>query len=262
MRTLKKTVKRTVKMMISPLSYTYPARLAEQDEGGYLVTFRDLPDALTDGDDRADAFEQAVDCLTAAVGARLAMSEDIPPPTPVEKGEILVPLPGVMSAKAMLRTTMSEYGISNSQLARGLGCDEKEIRRLLDPRHVSKLSRLEQALLWLGYGLSVTLTPTPRQRLLQLAAMFDDQWRKQKDATGAGGIDQAVAHAEQQVDIMREMQPFLTTDLTALGDLLNGMDRKLARVRNTLAHGKTPRQIPELPALAELINLDDFRRRA
>jgi len=32
------------------------------------------------------------------------------------------------------------------ELARKLGCDEREMRRMLDPRHPSKLLRVEEAL--------------------------------------------------------------------------------------------------------------------
>jgi antitoxin HicB len=39
-----------------------------------------------------------------------------------------------MAAKAALYLAMREAGISNVQLARKLGCDEKEVRRMLDPR--------------------------------------------------------------------------------------------------------------------------------
>jgi len=45
---------------------------------------------------------------------------------------------------------MKETGVSNTALARRLACDEKEIRRMLDPRHPTKLSRVQAALLVLG----------------------------------------------------------------------------------------------------------------
>jgi len=62
-----------------------------------------------------------------------------------------------MSAKAALYIAVRETGISKSELARRLGVDEKEIRRMLSPRHQTKLLRIEQALSALGYQLSVSL---------------------------------------------------------------------------------------------------------
>jgi antitoxin HicB len=55
-----------------------------------------------------------------------------------------------MAAKAALYMAMKEAGIANVQLARKLGCDEKEVRRILDPRHPTKLPRIQEALDVLG----------------------------------------------------------------------------------------------------------------
>ena len=50
---------------------------------------------------------------------------------------------------------MKEAGVSNTILARRLGCDEKEVRRMLDPRHPTKLPRVQDALRLLGKRLIV-----------------------------------------------------------------------------------------------------------
>ncbi len=52
-------------------------------------------------------------------------------------------------------TALREAGVSQVKLAGLLNCDEKEIRRLLDPRHASKMPRLERALRGFGKGLVV-----------------------------------------------------------------------------------------------------------
>ena len=52
---------------------------------------------------------------------------------------------------------MREARITKTELARRLGCDEKEVRRLLDPRHPSKLPRIPEALVALGKQLVVGL---------------------------------------------------------------------------------------------------------
>jgi DNA-binding IclR family transcriptional regulator len=51
-----------------------------------------------------------------------------------------------MAAKAALYLAMGERGMTNVQLARKLGCDEKEVRRMLNPRHPTKLPRIKDAL--------------------------------------------------------------------------------------------------------------------
>ena len=55
---------------------------------------------------------------------------------------------------------MSEAGITKVQLAKRLGIDEKEVRRLLDPHYGSKLPRIAQAISTLGRRLVIGLEPT------------------------------------------------------------------------------------------------------
>ena len=47
--------------------------------------------------------------------------------------------------------------MTNVQLARKLGCDEQEVRRMLDPRHPTKLPRIKEALEVLGKSLVVSV---------------------------------------------------------------------------------------------------------
>ena len=58
--------------------YTYPARIERGDQGRYQVRFADLPDALTDGGDPAEALTEAADCLSAALASRIIDGEEIP----------------------------------------------------------------------------------------------------------------------------------------------------------------------------------------
>jgi antitoxin HicB len=73
------------------------------------------------------------------------------------RGERLIPVPAQMAAKAALYLAMKEAGITNAQLARKLGCDEKEVRRMLDPRHPTKLPRIKEALDVFGKRLIVSV---------------------------------------------------------------------------------------------------------
>jgi predicted RNase H-like HicB family nuclease len=58
--------------------YSYPARLDRDEEGRYQVRFADLPDALTDGADPAEALTEAADCLSATIASRIIDGEAIP----------------------------------------------------------------------------------------------------------------------------------------------------------------------------------------
>ncbi|HUI27804.1 MAG TPA: type II toxin-antitoxin system HicB family antitoxin [Candidatus Kryptonia bacterium] len=120
------------------------------------MRFPDLPEALTDGTDDNDAIEQATDCLDEAIAGRIRRGDVIPVPR-LRRGQRRIPVSATMAAKAALYLAIREAKITKSELATRLGCHEKEVRRLLDPRHPSKLPRLQQALAQLGKRLVVEM---------------------------------------------------------------------------------------------------------
>ena len=150
----------------------WPASLVQDDEGRLQVRFPDFPEALTDGADETEALAEAADCLAEAVAARIADGEDLPAPSPLRRGMHAVPLPPVLAYKAALYSAMRRDAISNSELARRLKVDEKDVRRLLDPRYRgSKVERLHAALAGCGVAAQITLIDTARrERLLSAAA--------------------------------------------------------------------------------------------
>jgi antitoxin HicB len=137
--------------------FSWPAALVKQRDGKILVRFPDIPEALTEGDDDSDAVLQASDCLSEAIAGRIADGEDIPAPSRPRRGQRLISPEPLIAAKAALYVAMKDSRTSNATLARRVGCDEKEIRRLLDPRHRSKIGRIEEALRALGWRLHVSM---------------------------------------------------------------------------------------------------------
>ena len=134
--------------------YAYRVDLVTDEDGRVMARFPDLPGAATDGADRADALIEAADCLEEAIAGCMERRENIPPPS-LSQGYPLVSPGALISAKAALYTAMRAQKMSNSALARSLGCAEGEIRRMLDPRHATKITRLETALAALGKRLVV-----------------------------------------------------------------------------------------------------------
>ena len=133
--------------------FSYPATLTPDDEaGGFVVTFVDLPEAITQGDDVPDALAQAADALEEAVAGRIRRGEPIPLLSPASPAHHPVAVPAQTAAKAALYLAMTEAGIDEAQLAVRLACDEKEIHRLLDPRQAAPLSRIDRALAVLAGG--------------------------------------------------------------------------------------------------------------
>jgi len=138
--------------------FVYPATLTpDSKDNGFVVTFVNVPEAITHGEDRADALREAADCLEEAIANRMATGLPIPSPSPVKKRQYAVPLPAQTAAKAALYIALQETKVTKAELAKRLRCDEKEVRRLLDPRHPSKLPRIEAALAAVGQRLVVGL---------------------------------------------------------------------------------------------------------
>ncbi len=136
--------------------FSFPARFNR--EGAMVnVSFRDLPECLTFGKGLKDAMKMAEDCLDEGIAARIVNGGAIPMPSRPRSGERLVAPPPQTAAKAALCLALSEAHMSKSELARRIGCDEKEIRRMLDPRYGTKLPRLHRALAALGKRLEIDL---------------------------------------------------------------------------------------------------------
>jgi len=141
--------------------FVYPAILTpDEHDGGFVVTFPDVPEAITQGEDVADALQQAADCLEEAMAGRIRRHARLPEASPVGSDHYPIPLPAQTAAKAALYLAMCQAGITQVALAARLHCDEKEVRRLLDPRHASKMARLEAALAALGQQLVVGVQAT------------------------------------------------------------------------------------------------------
>jgi antitoxin HicB len=137
------------------MRYSYPATLAPQPEGGFTVTFDDVPQAITEGDDRAEALAAAQDALVAALGFYVDEAKPIPAPSPAQ-GRPLVAVPALVAAKLALHDAMTgTSGATVSGLARALGIDPKGVRRLLDLDHRSHIGEVEAALAQLGVRIEV-----------------------------------------------------------------------------------------------------------
>jgi len=139
-------------------SLAYPATLIpDRKAGGFTVTFPDLPEAITQGEDRLDALDQAADCLEEAIAGRIRRGDEIPVASTTRPSQAVVPVPPLMAAKAALYLAMREAKMSNVKLAKQLACDEKDVRRMLDPRHSSRITALQTALAALGKKIVVAV---------------------------------------------------------------------------------------------------------
>jgi antitoxin HicB len=140
--------------------FQYAVGMTTAEEGGFVVSCRDLPQLVTQGDDLAHALAEAADAMDEVFAAYMQGGLVLPTPSKARKGERIVSPPAETMAKAALYVAMKDAGITKVQLAKRLGIDEKEVRRLLDPHYGSKLPRIAQAIEALGRRLVIGLEAT------------------------------------------------------------------------------------------------------
>ena len=136
------------------MRYIYPVRL-DPDDGVYVVSFPDVPEALTQGETDEEALREGQDALVVALGGYVEEGRDIPASSPVAPGQRAVALPALIAAKLALYTAMREDGVTKVELARRLSVSEAVARRLVHPDHHSKIERVEDGLRALGRTLVV-----------------------------------------------------------------------------------------------------------
>ncbi len=136
-------------------SFVFYARFEPGEKKGIVVSFPDVPEAITQGDNLADARLMAEEALGLALLTYPERGYPLPRPRARGKGLTPVGVAPQTAAKLAVLDAFRQTGIAKSDLARRMGKDEKEIRRILDPRHATKLPALTAALEALGQRLIV-----------------------------------------------------------------------------------------------------------
>lgn len=116
--------------------FAFPAHF-EPDliDGGFIITFRDVPEAITQSDTYEQGLSEASDCLAEAIAAYIDDQRPLPIPTPKLQGEDLIPVPLEIAWKAKLYSRLCNQHLTISQLANQLGEDKRKIANLIDPHY-------------------------------------------------------------------------------------------------------------------------------
>lgn len=134
--------------------FDYPAILTPDDNGTVRVTFPDVPEAITFGDDEDDALRQAVDALETALSFYVEGRRPLPAPSEAA-GRPTVRPSALECAKLGLYRAMAERGVKKAELARRLGWHVPQVDRLFDLGHASRLDQIEAAARALGCRVEV-----------------------------------------------------------------------------------------------------------
>ncbi len=136
--------------------FDYPVTLTP-DDGTVLVTFADVPAAITFGADKGEALLNAVDALATGLSFYVEARKPLPPASKPKRGQRTVRPSALECAKLGVYQAMTDQGIKKAELARRLGWHMPQVDRLFDLRHASKMDQIEAAAAALGRHVEVTV---------------------------------------------------------------------------------------------------------
>jgi antitoxin HicB len=140
------------------LNFTYVAELEPGERRkAVVVSFPDVPEAITEGDNEREALANAEEALGMALLSYPLRGLPLPAArTRAKNGKLIpvTPAPDV-AAKLALLDAVRAAGMTKAQFAELIDKDEKEARRILDPRHPTKLPTIADALNAMGKRLVV-----------------------------------------------------------------------------------------------------------
>lgn len=133
----------------------YPVKLKKAKEGGYVVTFSDIPEAITQGETIEESLRNAEDALESAMEFYFEDRRLVPAPSQPKRGQHVIELRASMTAKVLLLNEMLRQNVRPVELARRIGTTPQEVNRLTNLKHPTKIDRIDVALRALGKRLVV-----------------------------------------------------------------------------------------------------------
>ena len=139
-------------------TFAYKAKFEPGARRGVLVvSFPDVPEAITEGRGLSEARANAEEALGLALLSYPLRGLPLPKPKARGARLISIAVEAEVAAKLALIEAFRGTKISKSEFGRRIDKDEKEVRRLLDPKHPTKLGPLTEALRQLGQRLVIAV---------------------------------------------------------------------------------------------------------
>ena len=136
--------------------FMYPVTLtSDEADGGFVVTFVDIPEAITQGDTLPQALAAAREALESALDFYFEDKRAVPAPSKPKRGQHVIELPASLSAKVLLLNEMVTQDVRPAELARRLNTTPQEVNRLTNVRHTTRIDGIAAALQALGKHLDM-----------------------------------------------------------------------------------------------------------
>jgi len=134
----------------------FPVNLTPDEvDGGFVVTFHDIPEAITQGETVEEALAMAKEALETAMEFYFEDNRAVPAPSKPKRGQHVVELAASLSAKVLLLNEMVMQNIRPAELARRLNTTPQEVNRLTNLRHITRIDGIAAALHALGKHLDL-----------------------------------------------------------------------------------------------------------
>ena len=136
----------------------FPVTLTpDETVGGFVVTFADIPEAITQGETLEEALAMAQDALETALEFYFEDKRTVPALSKPKRNQHVIELPASLSAKVLLLNEMVIQNVRPAELARRLRTTPQEVNRLTNLRHTTRIDGIEAALRALGRQLEIRL---------------------------------------------------------------------------------------------------------
>lgn len=116
---------------MKPTDYPFEVRPASQEEGGgYLITFPDLPGCMADGDTPEEAIENGLDAALSWLRTAQEFDDEVPKPGESNSGKFITRVPKTLHARLAARAKqegVSMNALVIAYLAEGLGRRETHL---------------------------------------------------------------------------------------------------------------------------------------
>ncbi len=139
------------------MRYVYPCDFTpDAEEGdGFVVTFPDIPPAITGAKTFKESIILAEDALVVALSIYVDGQRELPAPSPRAEGQELIGVQPLIAAQLDLYAAMQEQNISPADLAARLGAGESAVKRLLTLDYQTPIGQVLTALEAVGRQLVV-----------------------------------------------------------------------------------------------------------
>lgn len=124
--------------------FSYPVTITK-DGIHFLVTFKDIPEAITFGKNKEQVLEKAVEALETGLSFYIESRKPLPKPSKPKRGQKLITPRALECAKLGIYKVMMDQGIKKAELARRLGWHTPQVDRLFDLHHASRFDQIEAA---------------------------------------------------------------------------------------------------------------------